>query len=191
MFQFYRRIFHLQTQKDQREFIAGRITGIKPKRYYLEHFAVLVEYYNANKMPSKTVPLTAQKNVCSAFFRWAIDVSKNKLDQPTSFDPHFTVRMSGPRVHVGSCAVSIAALIVEWILDYASIYLCDPTHPRVLIPAASRKIIYAANRSHRNRTIHAFVAVFQKSVENRRPTVSHQNAQAHAICTLRQMRSIL
>jgi len=82
--------------------------------------------------------------VCRLFFRWSLNISNNKLDQPTIAGDIFSVEMTGPRVHswydLGS-----QHYIEAWLVNYSSGHLHDPANEnRIMLYVASRVAVYEA-----------------------------------------------
>src|SRR4051794_17964718 len=74
--------------------------------------------------------------VCHNFFTWALNISNNKLAQPSlrNKGPGFSIDMSGPRIHWFDHGARDS--IEKWLVFYAEGHLHDPAHlARIILSA--------------------------------------------------------
>ena len=85
--------------------------------------------------------------VCRNFFMWVLDISNNKIDQPTLKQPdahqEFSVDMQGPRIH-SQWDEPAKECIAKWLTSFAVFHMHDPTDKLII---ANRKQVYENYRA--------------------------------------------
>ena len=136
-----------------RRFISARLTprnkalNIKQNQYVLENIEIIKYYYSHNYV--SILPACLNKDmllVCSNFFRWAIGVSKNKIDQPSlhAADPSFegySINMGGPR-QIVYYQHDCADKIVAWLRTLAANSFQDPASDKIILSFGTKKLVY-------------------------------------------------
>ena len=136
-----------------RRFISARLTprnkalNIKQNQYVLENIEIIKYYYSHNYV--SILPACLNKDmllVCSNFFRWAIGVSRNKIDQPSlhAADPSFegySINMGGPR-QIVYYEHDCADKIVAWLRTLAANSFQDPASDKIILSFGTKKLVY-------------------------------------------------
>lgn len=149
MIQFFRNKFLDLSRDAKREFIGNRITnkntntGSSTTEFFLENIETMNYYVAQGMIPLK--PSCAPQHmvkVCHAFFVWVLQISRNKVYQPTVDSTEFSNTMnSGRHIHFDDYGASES--VKKWLINFAQAHLHDPTkHQRIILSVPSRKVVY-------------------------------------------------
>jgi len=148
LIQFYRNKFLEFGRETKRIFIANRLKsknpeiGLKTSEYYLENIETMKYYVSQGVLPLQPSCAPQQMvKVCNAFFRFVLQVSQNKLYQPT-VEGDFSTSMNTTR-NMYCSDYSVDESISSWLVNYAEAHLHDPSKGHtIILSVPSRKIVY-------------------------------------------------
>ena len=140
LIQFFRNKFLDLSREAQREFIGNRITnknantGSSTTEFFLENIDTMKYYTTQGMIPLK--PSCAPQHmvkVCHAFFVWVLQVSRNKVYQPTVESTEFThIMNSGRQPFLNDYGASES--VKKWLINFAQAHLHDPSkHQRIIL----------------------------------------------------------
>ena len=150
LIQYFRNHFLELSHYGKRGFICNRLKskneelGIKHTRFYLEPPDTIRYYVMQGAVPlHPACDMLHMLPVCVNFFTWVLQVSKNKVYQPTLKGEPFSVEMNGPRkgnvlIHEHDAADAIE----KWLANYAEAHVHDPANPRIILTVGSRQEVY-------------------------------------------------
>ena len=143
----FRDKFKMLSAEQQQWFISERVKTVGGRNQtYLEPLAVMRGYHaNQTEVPTRlTVLLTEENRCCRDYFNWVLGISRDRVDQPGSSDPHFNpeaARTGRLRANATRPA-KVWNLVVQWLLVISTFYLHDPTKPHIYLPFAHRKAVH-------------------------------------------------
>ena len=143
----FREKFKSMTSAQQQWFISERVKTVGGRNQtYLESLEVMHGYRtNETEVPTRLkVLLTEENRCCRDYFNWVLGISRDRVDQPGSADPHFNpeaARTGRLRANATRPA-KVWNLVVQWLLVIATFYLHDPTKPLIYLPFAHRKAVH-------------------------------------------------
>ena len=104
------------------------------------------KYYMAQGMVplEPSCALAQMKRVCSTFFKFALQVSLNKIYQPSVQDSSFSCNMNISR-NMYNTPFAADDSVRLWLTNYAESHLHDPSKGHtIILSVPSRKIVYEA-----------------------------------------------
>ena len=157
LIQFYRNKFLEFGRETKRIFIANRLKsknpeiGLKTSEYYLENIETMKYYVSQGVLPLQPSCAPQQMvKVCNAFFRVVLQVSQNKLYQPT-VEGDFSTSMNITR-NMYCNDYSVDDSITRWLVNYAEAHLHDPSKGHtIILSVPSRKLCTTPTRTILNK----------------------------------------
>ena len=146
--QFFRNKFLDFGRETKRVFLANRLKGKNPDiqlnttEYYLENIDTMQYYIHQGVLPLQPSCAPQQMvKVCNAFFRFVLQVSQNKLYQPTVEGHEFSATMNITRNPYHQ-DYSADDSVRDWLTNYAEAHLHDPSKDTIILSIATRKAVY-------------------------------------------------
>ncbi len=149
--QFFRNKFLDWSRETKRVFIANRMNsknidvGLTTKEFYLENIETMNYYLSQGTVPLQPAcaPIHLVR-VCKDFFMWVLQVSNNKLYQPTVESQTYSTTMNiarNPILH----DYSVDDSVQNWLVNFAQAHLHDPSKDqRIILSIPARKLVYEA-----------------------------------------------
>ena len=151
--QFYRNKFLEFSEATKREFIACRLKNknvqlnLNTSEFYLENIETMMYYVNQGVVPLQPSCAPQQMmKVCCKFFKFVLQVSSNKLYQPTVEGDFSTVMNIQRNPHTSDFGATDS--VKHWLTNYAQAHLHDPSKGNTIILwVPSRMLVYDAYKN--------------------------------------------